>query len=132
PLHPVRVGGRVRCHRLSSILAPPDTPERYISKRPEVVGEVIAIRGMEQDTTEFVVRNQNTSTTTKFAYLTVPHVPGVTVQLTWLQRAVRFLLTRFLPRIKWIAIRSKAAIVNETGGHMDLATGDEMHDIYEA
>ncbi|KAH9846121.1 hypothetical protein C2E23DRAFT_693620, partial [Lenzites betulinus] len=100
PPVPVHTGLRIRIHRLVDTRAqhaayiPPRGRITYNAQASGVIGVVIAVRAMEKGTTEFIVRNDATCHypyAPDFEYLTVPHIPGITLRLTIWQALTRYL-----------------------------------------
>ncbi|KAL1945537.1 hypothetical protein VTO73DRAFT_2388 [Trametes versicolor] len=82
----------------------------YHAQPTEIEGRIVAIRVMEREITEFVVKNENTRSTTKYAYLTVEHDQGVTVHLNMWRRALRYILLPFLLKTRYAPVEPNAMI----------------------
>lgn len=78
-------------------------PPRYASDDAGVTGRIAAIRLMELATTEFLIVNETLHSLIEHAYLTVPHIEGLTVRLDlgrWIARTLRLPILPYTRRIR--------------------------------
>ncbi|EIW54198.1 uncharacterized protein TRAVEDRAFT_51918 [Trametes versicolor FP-101664 SS1] len=112
PPSPLRVGARVIIHRLTNRGCPDARGvARYNSERAGIEGPIVGVRTMELAITEFVVQNDNQDSTTNYAYLTVQHLHGETVQLEAWRWAWRTLTLPFLHHTRHAPLDRKAVLV---------------------
>ncbi|KAL1944956.1 hypothetical protein VTO73DRAFT_2576 [Trametes versicolor] len=115
PRTPLRIGLRVHIIALTELPNPftdeynTDAP-CYHAEPTEIEGRIIAIRAMEKEITEFVIKNEHDRSTTKYAYLTVEHDQGVTVHLNTWRRAMRHILLPFLLKTRYAPVEPDAMI----------------------
>ncbi|KAH9850141.1 hypothetical protein C2E23DRAFT_861420 [Lenzites betulinus] len=96
PSEPVRVGAYLKIKTLREVPTPFAVPQRYSPEEPGVEGTVVSLRAMDREVVEFVVKNGVPWSTTEFAFLAAPHIPGITTRLTIVQWILHFILCTFL------------------------------------
>ncbi|KAI9064917.1 hypothetical protein FKP32DRAFT_1569028 [Trametes sanguinea] len=120
PPRPLSMGQRVDIRVASSLSSAPGTANstRYVAKPAGVVGSIRGIRSVEKETVELVVVNESEHEQSLAAYLTVPYIHGVTIQLPWWWRALRILVLPFLRSTRNVRIEVDATVVDnaETSG----------------
>ncbi|OSD00926.1 hypothetical protein PYCCODRAFT_650364 [Trametes coccinea BRFM310] len=83
----------------------------YCAKEMGIEGTITAIRAVEADITEFVLRNTNEQSNIVAAYVAIKHVQGETVNLVGWQRLARWLAEPLLPRIRDIPVETEAIVL---------------------
>ncbi|EIW64972.1 uncharacterized protein TRAVEDRAFT_16879 [Trametes versicolor FP-101664 SS1] len=89
---------------------PRTAPPTYTAAATSVAGKIIGIRTLERNTVELVVKNDDISTRTAYAYLTVHHAEGKTVHLPLGLRAIRAVSRPFLQKTRDVPIEHDAVI----------------------
>ncbi|OJT01593.1 hypothetical protein TRAPUB_7935 [Trametes pubescens] len=105
PPLPLHVGQHIRAHVLTKRHARDGSlVPGYISEPAGVEGVIVGIRTMELAITEFIVKNDDYKSTIEYAYLTIQHIQGVTVNLDIWRRALRTFLLPLLPHTRHVAL----------------------------
>lgn len=113
PRVPLHIGQRVNIHTLhdNSDLYPEDaTTPQYFATEAGVEGEITGIRAMEENITEFVVRNEVALSDVVHAVLAVKHIEGVTVRLGTWKRLLRATVLRPLQGTRSIPLELNAVV----------------------
>ncbi|OJT08740.1 hypothetical protein TRAPUB_350 [Trametes pubescens] len=114
PPVPLRIGMAVDIHVLRRITPQAYNNEeeetRYAAEPADITGTIIGIKSLELAITEFIVKNEDNWAMTDVAYLSVPHVRGVTVYLGLAHSIARTLLLPLLPHTRHIALEDAAAV----------------------
>ncbi|KAJ8489833.1 hypothetical protein ONZ51_g2660 [Trametes cubensis] len=111
PPTPLRIGQRARVlavrevlsHRITRGIEPGG--QLLIAEDVDVEGTIIAARPLEPQVTELILRNDDPMSTTDFAYISVPHSEGVTVNLPLLWRVLRWAITSLLPATRTVLLQ---------------------------
>ncbi|KAI0659795.1 hypothetical protein C8Q70DRAFT_981338 [Cubamyces menziesii] len=131
PTAPIRLGSRVYV----CILTPSEEAQngalddedegnhapRYLAESTNIAGRVTGIRAMEATLTELAIRNEVGESKTEYAYLTIPHLEGITVSLPLWMRILRWILrpllanTRQLPIEPFNSLRWKPVLTTWEG-----------------
>ncbi|EIW61238.1 uncharacterized protein TRAVEDRAFT_44059 [Trametes versicolor FP-101664 SS1] len=111
PPSPLRVGARVVIHSLTGCSPQGARGQaEYNAERTGVEGPIVGVRSMELAVTEFIVKNDNLNSTTNYAYLTIQHRQGVTVQLEAWRWVWRTLSLPFLHHTRHVPLDHEAVI----------------------
>ena len=106
PTAPIEVGSRVRVIYLEpkprEVARTPNhrREPKYTAYTSDVRGTIIGIRTMEKEVVEFVLRNENEESKTRYAYMAVPYEEGATVRLSLAMKAWRWLMLALVP-VPW-------------------------------
>lgn len=117
PVLPLHVGQTVRILTLATeqgerVLEDGSyRPATYRAALTGVEGTITAVRTMELAITEFIVKNEDPYSQIAYAYVTVQHIQGATVNLSYLQRALRTLLLPFLSHTRHAPLVEDAKIL---------------------
>lgn len=87
-----------------------DQPPHYSATSTNIVGKVIGIRSLEKSITELVVKNEDSTTTTAYAYLAIHHAEGRTISLPLTMRILRAVLSPLLLATRDVPIEGNAVI----------------------
>ncbi|EIW58572.1 uncharacterized protein TRAVEDRAFT_47713 [Trametes versicolor FP-101664 SS1] len=140
PTRPLEVGLRVRIHVLRprhgrEVLAEdpddPHTTPRYRAESADIAGPIVGIRTLELAVTEFIVQNEIYRSTVEHAYLSVPHLHGLTVRLGMWHWIARTVLLPLLPHTRHVRLQDNAVITHRAyripgEDYGPLASGEEL------
>lgn len=115
PPTPLRIGQEITIKALTnedetSSLPSPRTPAQYDAVASDIAGRIVGIRSMEKTTTEFIIQNNVPHALAEHAYLSIHHIEGVTVRLSWWWWALRMVLLPLLPQTRHIALEQDVDI----------------------
>lgn len=115
PPIPLRVGQHVRISVLTPIgdCGPTHGPGEvvtYTSEPTDIAGRIVGVRALEQAVTEFVIKNDIYHSLTEHAYLSVPHIEGITANLGLWHWLIRTLLSPLLPNTRCIRFDEAADV----------------------
>ncbi|OJT12695.1 hypothetical protein TRAPUB_10759 [Trametes pubescens] len=119
PNKPIRVGQQVQLLALDPCddLFPSKTLRscvHYTTVETGVRGVVERVRTVEEETVEFVVRNDNGASPTSHALLAVQRIQGKTVNISAWERARRALLTPRPPTLRRVPIETNTVVFMDT------------------
>ncbi|OJT14556.1 hypothetical protein TRAPUB_8889 [Trametes pubescens] len=90
-----------------------EKPQRYIAYDSGIMGRIVGIRSMEENITEFVVRNEAEWAREAYAYLAIKHIPGVTVKLGAWKALLRSTIRRPAKATRDIPIEADAIVYRD-------------------
>ncbi|KAI0362311.1 hypothetical protein OH77DRAFT_42788 [Trametes cingulata] len=116
PPVPLQTGLTIRILALRPSPSPPSLdgsrgPPHYTITETGVVGTVETIRTMEETVTEFAVKNDNDQSPAAHAYISIQHIPGVTVRLNLWEALCRRVFLPPLPHTRHIPLELDAVIL---------------------
>ncbi|KAI9064308.1 hypothetical protein FKP32DRAFT_1554588, partial [Trametes sanguinea] len=115
PRNPIKKGQRVCISKLKRLpdryTGPYRAPPQYESKRTDIEGPVVAIRARERHFVELVVQNTLTSSLVEKAWVAIPHIQGVTVDLGGWDWLLAVALYPTLPETRRIDLENDAIII---------------------
>ncbi|KAI9065659.1 hypothetical protein FKP32DRAFT_1567561 [Trametes sanguinea] len=115
PRKPVKIGQRVCISNLTKMpdryTGPYKAPPQYESMRTDIAGKVTGVRVFEKGFTEFIVECDVPSSLVRTACVAIPHIEGVTVEISGWYRLARMLLLPLLPETRRIPLEIDAIIL---------------------
>ncbi|OJT03431.1 hypothetical protein TRAPUB_5850 [Trametes pubescens] len=119
PRIPIQVGQRVQllaldpCDDLFPSRSLP-TCSHYTTMETGVIGVVEGIRAMEEEVIEFVVKNNNSTSSTTHALLAVQRIQGKTVKISLWERVRHALLAPHPPTLRKVLLETNTIVFLDT------------------
>lgn len=116
PDAPLKIGERVEIRPITEVEGRNGRngiqgARHYVVERAEVKGKIVGIRAMEKEVTEFIVKNDEWMETAEHALVSVQHVQGVTVDLGWWGRLVRWALSGWALTLRRIPLETEFVLI---------------------
>ena len=116
PTSPITLGSSVQIYALElnprrSFSAHESCDDaKYMARPMNIHGTIMGVRTMDPEVTELVLRNNDEQGKIKYAYISLPHVEGVTIRLPMWMRLLRWIVVKLVPRTRRIPLEPLAAL----------------------